>query len=413
MRRGRGLFGAITLTLIAGAAIGHQGDPKLLSIQPPFGGTGYTAGAGAGQSLPIFPVGGGISLDAWLTATDLGFPGQHCNDCWGYVSPSGREYALIGTTTATVFVEVTTPSQPVVVGSITGGSHINRDMKVFGHYAYSVTEAESTPGQVQSGIQVIDLSAIDSGTVTLAYTAFSAVKPDTHNIALDTTSGFLYRCGGDTDYGLRIYDLNPDPVHPTYVSSWHVRYVHDACVVTKPDGQEIAFCCTNHDGSWPGGEPRLTILDVTDKLNIITLSDTSYPNGRFAHQAWPTPDLQYLYLTDEGDELPRFSPGTKIRIFNISSLTSPQYVGELTNGSTAVDHNVFVKGNKIYAANYRSGLRIFNASNPANPVETKYYDTYPADDDPLWNGLWGVYPFLPSGTIIASDMERGLFILHE
>ncbi|MDQ3249980.1 MAG: SpaA isopeptide-forming pilin-related protein, partial [Chloroflexota bacterium] len=30
-----------------------------------------------------------------------------------------------------------------------------------------------------------------------------------------------------------------------------------------------------------------------------------------------------------------------------------------------------------------------------------------------FNGAWGVYPFLPSGTILVSDIEGGLFILRE
>ena len=34
-------------------------------------------------------------------------------------------------------------------------------------------------------------------------------------------------------------------------------------------------------------------------------------------------------------------------------------------------------------------------------------------DSAFFNGPWGVYPFFRSGTIVVSDIDRGLFILKE
>ncbi len=39
------------------------------------------------------------------------------DDCWGYVSPSGREYALFGLHDALGVVEVTDPDNPVLLSS--------------------------------------------------------------------------------------------------------------------------------------------------------------------------------------------------------------------------------------------------------------------------------------------------------
>jgi hypothetical protein len=64
----------------------------------------------------------------------------------------------------------------------------------------------------------------------------------------------------------------------------------------------------------------------------------------------------------------------------------------------------------IFEANYRSGLRVFDAADPLAPVEAAFFDTYPDDDNANYNGLWGVYPYFPSGTIIGSDIEKGLFV---
>ncbi|MCA8960166.1 MAG: choice-of-anchor B family protein, partial [Planctomycetes bacterium] len=383
---------------------GHEGDPKLLSRQAPYSGPGYRAVA-FGAPPMSFPS-SDMTLLSWVTLTELGTGLENANDCWGYVSGSGREYAIIGTSDGTTVVEVTTPADPVIVGTIGGVESLWRDIKVYGNHAYSVTEGAG-------GIQVIDLSGVDAGNVTLVATIdASAAEPRTHNVAIDTESGFLYRCGGGT-MGLRIYDL-ADPTNPTFVGSWSNRYVHDACVVTYPAGsayagQQIAFCCAGFNGGY--SQTGLTILDVTDKANVIELAHLEYPDAVYSHQAWPSGDLQYLYLNDELDEYSASTP-TTTRIIDIADLASPFVASTYTNGSTAVDHNMYTLGNLIFASNYRSGLRVFDATDPLNPNEIAYFDTYPTDDDPQFNGLWSVYPYLPSGTIVASDIEKGLFVLR-
>ena len=41
-----------------------------------------------------------------------------------------------------------------------------------------------------------------------------------------------------------------------------------------------------------------------------------------------------------------------------------------------------------------------------------FFDTYPEGERQPFNGAWSVYPFFESGTIIVSDITRGLFILQ-
>jgi hypothetical protein len=65
----------------------------------------------------------------------------------------------------------------------------------------------------------------------------------------------------------------------------------------------------------------------------------------------------------------------------------------------------------MYAANYRSGLRVSDVSTPESPVEIAFFDTFPSSDSASFNGAWSSYPFLDSGTIIVSDIERGMFLL--
>jgi hypothetical protein len=70
-----------------------------------------------------------------------------------------------------------------------------------------------------SGIQVFGSGQqIDAGVVTLG-TVTTGGSTATHNVAIDTASGFLYRTGGSGN-GLRIYDLNANPPQPAFVGSW-------------------------------------------------------------------------------------------------------------------------------------------------------------------------------------------------
>ncbi len=59
------------------------------------------------------------------------------------------------------------------------------------------------------------------------------------------------------------------------------------------------------------------------------------------------------------------------------------------------------------------GLTILDIADPNNPHAITFFDTFPGSDSPNFSGAWGVYPYLPSGTILISDIEGGLFLLRE
>jgi choice-of-anchor B domain-containing protein len=389
---------ALGLTL---AAVAHPDDPKEKDRQPPYRGPGYRAADG-GQPRLGFPA-DGVQLMAWLPLEDFGPEHDNANDCWGYVSPLGREYAIIGLSHGTAFVDITEPGDPDIIDVIAGPISLWRDIKIYQNYAYSVTEGTG------AGIQVFDLSSIDIGTVALVNAINDGGSTKTHNVALDTESGFLYRTGGSGN-GLRVYNLE-DPASPQYVGSWDLRYVHDAQAVTYTDGEyagrEIVFACSGYNNGWV--ETGLDIIDATDKGNIHSIGRIIYPNGAYSHQVWLSEDRQYVYLNDELDEdngIP-----TTTHVIDVTDLENPTWRGTFTNDNTAIGHNLYVRGDLIFEANYRSGIRVFDASDdPERPVEIAYFDTYPPDDNTSFNGLWSNYPYFPSGTVIGSDIEKGLFV---
>ncbi|MCA9295091.1 MAG: choice-of-anchor B family protein, partial [Phycisphaerales bacterium] len=155
------------------------------------------------------------------------------------------------------------------------------------------------------------------------------------------------------------------------------------------------------------------ILDVTDKSNIDLLTRYQYPTSpQYSHQCWLSEDHTLLYLNDELNEQNEGLTST-MHVIDVSDLSNPVEINAITNGNSAITHNLYVKDDKIFAANYRSGLRIFDASSdPTDPTEIAYFDTYPGSNSAQFNGLWSSYPFFPSGIVIGSDLERGLFVWY-
>ena len=336
-----------------------------------------------------------VSQHSWITLEELGsFEG---NDCWGYVSPSGREYALMGIRTAMVVVEITNPASPVIIASVAHSDSLWGDIKTYLTYAYVVNESAG-------GLDIVDLSDVDNGNVTLVTSITTGGFSDSHNVAIDETSGYLYMCGGNLAGGrLQAWDLsNPEnPVIAGEIDSVEGTGVHDAQIVTYTSGpnagKQIAFSANGGIG--------LDIYDVTDKSNMFRLSRTEYPGLSYAHQCWLGDDGQYLYLNDETDGV------NQTVIFDVTDLTAPVVANTYNSGVAAGDHNLFVHGGFVFEAEYQAGVRIFCLTDPVNPVQVGWYDTYPENDDNGFSGAWSCYPFFPSGTLIVSDRTRGLFIL--
>ncbi|MEY2713375.1 MAG: hypothetical protein RL005_1597, partial [Planctomycetota bacterium] len=386
-------------------ALAHEDDGKVRDREPAVQAPAWREADGglAGETFDAQ----GIVLKAWFPLASIDAGATSGNDCWGYVSPSGREYAIMCVSNGTAVYEVTNPAAPVKLGFIPGAQSLWRDAKVFGNRAYVVTE-----GGV--GIQTINLSQVDSGVISLESTVTAGSGGlATHNVAINEQSGYLYRCGGGSS-GLRFYNLNVTPGTPQYVGEWAAYYVHDAQIVSYTSGpyagKEVAFCCAGLNGG--NVETGLYVVDVTNKAAPVLLSRILYPNARYSHQGWLTEDRKYFLLGDELDE-GASQPLTTTYVIDVQNLTSPVYKGQFGNSTPAITHNCYTHNGKMFAANYRSGMRVFDVSNagtPSSVTEVAYFDTYPGSDSAQFNGLWSCFPYFPSGTIIGSDLERGMFV---
>lgn len=401
------LFGAGTaaLLVLSSAAFAHEDDPKAKSWEPPFIGPIWRLAdqGGADGGVAESFAADGVQLLGWFPVTTFDASNSSGNDCWGYVSPSGREYAIIGLSNGTGIVEITNPEAADIVTFLPGPQSLWRNVKVYKHWLYAVSEGGG-------GIQVFDLDQIDAGIVTTLPSVSTGGASATHTMIINEQTGYLYRMGGGGN-GLRIYNLEPNPGTPVYVGAWSDRYVHDGMVVNYTSGpyagKEVFLACGGLNNGYT--QTGLSIIDVTNKASLQVMSTFYYPNAFYCHQIWTTPDLKYGYINDELDESNAgiYSLG---RIVDLTNLSAPVLAGTYDTGLGTVDHNEYVRGDKLFCSNYKSGIRIFDLTNKTAPAQVGWFDTYPADDSAGYAGLWSNYPFFPSGTIIGSDIQRGLFI---
>jgi choice-of-anchor B domain-containing protein len=347
-----------------------------------------------------------IDLASRLSLNQIG--GGDGSDIWGWTDPlTSKEYALMARTNGVSFVDVTDPYNAVYLGNLpsnNGAVDAWRDVKTYGNYAYVVADGNVGP----HGMQVFDLTnlrGITSPTTFSATTTENTFR-NAHNIIVNEDSGFAYVVGSDLNGGQALaYDLS-NPASPQFIRNINVDgYIHDAQVVNysgpDPDhaGREVMFSASAND---------FVIIDVTDKGNngAFRIWENVYPGVEYVHQGWLSEDQTIFFLNDELD-----SQWT--HRWDVTDLDSPVYLG--TSGPTAgsaIDHNLYVKGNYVFQANYTSGIRVAEITDAATGTlnEVAWLDTHPSNNGANFNGAWSVYPYFESGTIISSDINDGLFV---
>ncbi|WNM18708.1 choice-of-anchor B family protein [Flavobacterium capsici] len=353
-----------------------------------------------------------VDLMANLTPAQIGGTSNtQGNDCWGWTDPlTNKEYALMGCTSHTAFVDITNPAAPIYLGKVVSTNGVNslwRDIKVYNNYAFIVSEATG------HGMQVFDLTRLRNQTAPQTFTpdAHYTGFGRCHNIAINEATGFAYCIGSNTfSGGAHVVNIQ-NPLNPVLALGYSAQgYTHDAQIVTYngPDtahvGKELFFGCN---------EDKVVIVDMTNKANPVLLSTFTYSNTAYTHQGWLTPDHKYFIIGDELDES-NFGFNTRSIVINVSDIDNPVLNFNYTGTSPAIDHNGYTKGSQFHLASYRAGYRIMDMTNieTGSMNEVGFFDTYPASNSAQFNGAWSVYPYFPSGNIIVSDIERGLFVLR-
>lgn len=326
--------------------------------------------------------------------------GLSYNDVWGYANDEG-EYAIMGTLEGTMFIDVTDPTNPVLIDHIPGGytNSLWRDYKTYKNYAYGVADETSNKGK--SGLQVFDLSKMPN-QVELVHDDHTYFQRS-HNIFIDVSNARIYLPGTDTrNNGLIVMDLSRNPAKPELLSSVALPggYVHDVYV-----RDNIAYCSHGFNG--------LYVYDFTNpKVPVLLGNLPSYPNQGYNHSSWLTDNGDFLVFADESHDRP-------MRVLDVSDPTNMGIVSTFKSTllapavTTSIAHNPFIRDDLAFVSYYHDGVQVYDVSDPLFPNRVGYYDTEPGNTNyGGYKGCWGVYPFLPSGNILASDEAHGLFVLR-
>jgi len=321
--------------------------------------------------------------------------GNYYNDIWGYTDELGNEYAIVGSPTKVHFIDVTNPTTPTEIHNHTGGNtSLWRDFKSYKKHVYAVADEGS------EGMLIFDMSGLPASPPTLVnqVTGFGRA----HNIFIDVPNGLLYVAGSNfAGGGVMVYDLNTDPANPTLVFSNSLSggYVHDIYVKDN-----IAYASHGFSG--------LYMYDFSNPSSPF-LIDSRFTGG-YNHSSWITDDDQYVVYAEEVPD------GRPLGILDISDIPNngielvrtfkfPLLAPQETN---VTPHNPFIAGDYCIVSYYEDGVQIFDISDKNNPVQVAWYDTEP--NNTTYGGTnnnWGVYPYFPSGNIIATDTDFGLFVL--
>lgn len=323
------------------------------------------------------------------------------NDVWGY-EQNGREYAILGSTMGVHFFDITDTTILDYVGFVPGrvGPITHHEFNNYRNYLYVVAD------QGSSSLQIVDMQYLPD-SVHVVYDHDTLIRRS-HEIHIDTAMQKLYLFGvssrlltpGTTvGYAAMILDIS-NPVDPQYLSMFThptISYVHDGFVKN-----DTAWFHCGPDGLYYGymGDPVNPV-----ELDVMPF----YLDQGYNHSGWLTPDGKHYLMMDEthGMRIKMIDMQPGLNFFTVCTLF------EAGVGPENMAHNAHITGNYAYVSYYQDGVRIFDISDACNPVEYAWYDTWPGDalaDE--YRGAWGVYGLLPSGKVLVSDMQTGLYVLR-
>jgi len=335
----------------------------------------------------------GQNLNVTLTDT-LAYSGQALSNICGWQDPvDGKEYALVGAEDGLSVVDVTNPANVFQVVQIAGPSSCNwREIKTVGNYAYITAECGTL------GLQIVDLSPLPSASLPTATWAPTISGQPLQTIhALHADGGKVYLYGSNVgNGGCIIADVSTTPMAPVYLGSYDPRYVHDGYVRND----------TLYAGHIADGE--CAIVKLTNPASPQVLDVFTTPT-QFTHNTWLSQNSKYCFTTDENNDsyLGAFDVSTIGNIFETDRIQS-------NPGSNSVVHNTHiiqkVGGEFAVTSWYKDGFTIVDVTRPHNMVQVGNYDTAPTASGSGMSNCWGVYPYLPSGTVVVSDITNDLFV---
>jgi choice-of-anchor B domain-containing protein len=291
------------------------------------------------------------------------------------------------------------------VGRFVEEGQFTQDVKVLDGIAYVSHEPFVGFDEYPYSVRVVDIS--DPGDPVGIGGVPTAIAPSAHNLWLD--GDILTVAAARTDFSL--FDVS-DPAAPRFLSRI------DPDPATAHDAHVRGGLLFGSSMGFEGNRGQLTVASLANPASPVVLGGVAFDPLAFTHSSWLSQDGRHLYVAEENVNAP-------IRIFDVSNPAAPRFEGAYQPRLGTLPHNFQVRdGTFAYLSHYKHGVEVVDVSDPTRPRLVGFYDTHPGADEELaalqpahdkgqdtFQGAWGVH-WTDDGRVVASDMNRGLFVLR-
>ena len=297
-------------------------------------------------------------------------------------------------------LDISDPATPVLVETFNPGPGDLQANDIKVHHGYAYLSNESL-----NGVALYILDARDPTALELVGAIRWPEMNAVHNLWLEDDVAYIT---GNTHDGWQthIYDVS-DPSQPRSLAVLPVFSAHDVYV---KDG--VLY----ESGGWNG----LHLWDVTDPTQPVELAaadENDHPRPHYhTHNAWPTADGSYVFTTNEiMSRAPGEIEAGGLKIWERTGDGLVQVGGwrpqHVAGDPMTTIHNVQVVGDFAFVSHYQAGIRVLDVTDPADPVEVGFAETFGRVTRGLFEGTWGVFA-TADGRICATDRLTGFHLLQ-
>lgn len=359
-----------------------------------------------------------IQVEGRDVAEDVELMGQgavheyHTSDFWVWEGVDGRDYAVTGTWGAegkAYFWDVTDPAAITKIDSVQVDARTVNDVKVSEDGRIAVISREGASNR-RNGLVIYDVS--DPHDVKEVGRYDEGLTGGVHNVFIHDHHVYALSAGQRYD----ILDIH-DPSNPVKVGSFELdtpgHAIHDVWV---EDG--IAYSSNWRDG--------VVLVDVGNGIaggspeQPVQFAQYAYPSGA-NHAAFPfrSQSTGKFYVIAGDEIMPGFDPdkpGETMGYLHFIDFTDPENPREVARYQVpeAGTHNLWVEGDRLYAAFYNGGLRVIDISGELEGDlyrqgrEIARYSAYdPEGKVPNAPMTWGPQPH--KGHVFFSEFNSGLW----
>lgn len=228
------------------------------------------------------------------------------------------------------------------------------------------------------------------------------IPEESHTLAVETRNDKTYAYFGNYDATTPIYDVT-DPAQPVKLASFQAEapFVHD---LSLENG--IAYL-----NAWDGG---FYVADYTDPTAPHEIGHWAKTTADSSHSSWPM-HVGNRHIAIHGGE----NYGAHLDVVDVdpASTTFMQPIGSYKTRDWISIHNLMGFGSKAYFTYYQDGVRVLDLSDPTQPEQLGYFNTWDPQADyttsQFFEGAVGLDVDPARKLIFVADSPRGLLILRD